>query len=309
MFRLIPTAMPLAETVAAPRPSLPAGWPASGEIARFGEGDAFALKLAVSEADRLKAWRLVYREYRSMGYVRPQALEYRYSIHDALPDAITILIERDDEAVGTVSVYPDSPLGLPADEAFGDRLAPFRRAGRRPAEIGRLTIGSEYANDRAVLLNLLDALAIGARAVRQASDLVITVNPCHAHFYERAALFERLGEKEKLDSVCGAPAVLLRLDADLEVAARRHAHGEGPRPEGLRRAHTIYSHLSGLAEECRRAERMRRACRRPDERFIRRWFMQARPLIQNLPPAAREFMQQCYPGLRPAWPARDTAAL
>ena len=73
-------------------------------------------------------------------------------------------------------------------------------------EVGRLTIGKEYMNDRSILAALFDVLSIYARCVRKSTDLVITVNPSHAKFYERMILFEQIGGERSLGSVCEAPA-------------------------------------------------------------------------------------------------------
>jgi len=280
--------------------------PFPGEIARFGEQDEFVLRMAVAEEDRLKAWHLVYQEYLLHGYTQPQELALRYSLHDALPDTATFLVEKSNQLIGTVTVFPDSPLGLPADETYQEEIDALRQAGRDPVEIGRLAIRQDLANDRRVLVNLLDALSLYARCVRRATDLVITVNPSHAKFYERAILFGRIGGQKDLGSVCGAAAVLLRLDLSLEEKARRWAHGEGPRPEVPIGGHTAYPHVSGLAEEEARVSRMRQVHRRPGEAFIRRYFVRVRPLIPELPSSLRYFFEQCYPGLRSAWVEQET---
>jgi hypothetical protein len=268
------------------------------EIARFGEKGEYRLVMAVAEADRLACWRLVYQEYVALGYVRPSALEYRYTLHDALPDTAAFLVERSGEAVGTVSVIPDSPLGLPADESHPDALAQLRAAGRSPVEVGRLAIRKDCMNDRTVLVALFDALSIYGRCVRRATDLVITVNPGHARYYERMLLFECLGEERALGSVCGAPAVLLRLDLDVERRMRRYTHGEGPKPEEYSGGRTFFPLVPGEVEERIRAGRMVRARAKLSESFLRRYFVKVRPLIPNLPAALRYFFEKCYPGCR-----------
>lgn len=270
----------------------------SSEIARFGRNNEFSLRVAVSEEDRLACWRLVYSEYLRKGYVRVQDNEYRYSLHDALPDAATFMVETQGNLAGTVTVYPDSPLGLPADEIYQKELDGLRRAGRTPMEIGRLTIAPQHKNERSILLNLNDAPLLYARRCRKASDVVITVNPSHVKYYERALLFERMGGEKALGSVCEAPAVLLRLDMGLEMRARRWAHGgEGSNPGAATGTHTFYHHLAGAAEEHSRVEAMRRICRKPDDDFVGRHFVCARPLIPKLSSPLRYFFEQCYPGL------------
>ena len=274
----------------------------AGEIARFGERDEFILRLAVTEEDRLKCWRLTHIEYMAQGYAKPGGLEYRYSIHDALPDTTTFLIEADGKPVGTVTVFPDSPLGLPADEIYRREIDGLRAAGRRPVEVGRLAISQEYAHERSILTNLFDILSICARRMHRADDLVITVNPSHAQFYRRMILFETAGEPRELDSVCGAPAVLLRLDLGREERSRRYAHGEGPKPADYPGGRTMYPRVSGRIEEESRVQRLRQFRRRPDGAFIRRYFVWLRPLIPGLSSGLRNFFETCYGDLgRGTW--------
>jgi hypothetical protein len=126
---------------------------------------------------------------------------------------------------------------------------------------------------------------------------VITVNPSHATFYERMILFERIGGERSLGSVCEAPAVLLRLDLGLEERARRWAHGEGPKPDTAIGRHTAYPYVSALEEEQRWVTVMGRIHRKPDENFVRKYFVCLKPLIPNLRSPLRYFFEQCYPGL------------
>ena len=268
---------------------------APAEPIRFGREQEYTLRAATREEDRLRCWNLVYREYLAHGYTSPQEFEYRYSIHDALPDTATFLVEKGGQAVGTVTVFPDSPLGLPADEIFRAELDGKRREGRRPVEVGRLTIAKEYMNDRSILAALFDVLSIYARRVRRSTDLVITVNPSHAAFYERMLMFERFGEERDLGSVCGAPAVLLRLRLELEVQVRRWAHGEGPQPAGVDAKRTFYPYLSNREDEERRVAWMKKSLKSLTETFLRRYFVWVRPLIPSLPAPLQYLLEKCYP--------------
>jgi hypothetical protein len=163
-------------------------------------------------------------------------------------------------------------------------------------EVGRLTIAKEYMNDRSILAALFDVLSIYARCVRGATDLVITVNPSHAAFYERMLMFERFGGEKDLGSVCGAPALLLRLRLELEVQVRRWAHDEGPQPAGVESKRNFYPHLSGKEEEERRAEWLRKNLRPPTEAFLKRYFVWVKPLIPSLPSGLQYFFEKTYPG-------------
>ncbi len=268
-----------------------------GEIWRFGRGDAYSARWAYTEKERLACWHFVYEEYLAKGYTDPQELEYRYTLHDALPDTATFWVAVHGAMQGTVTVFPDSPLGLPADELYQQELDMLRRAGGRPVEVGRLVIGPAHRNDLAVLIGLFDALSLYARRLLHATHLVLTVNPSHAKYYERMLLCDRIGEAKSMASVRGAPAVLLTLDTTLEVAMRAHMSDGGPKPEKYRGGRNFYSYLCGRAEEDRRVEQMVRWRRKPEEAFIRRYFVWLRPLIPQLPPNLQNFFfETCYPG-------------
>jgi hypothetical protein len=251
--------------------------------------------MAEGEEDLLKVWHLVHREYLQCGYTQAHELDLRYSIHDALPEAATFMVEKDGEVIATMTAYPDSPLGLPADEIYKEEIDAIRGKGRTPVEIGRLTIRQDHVNERSIMTSMFDAIAVYARRFQSATDLVVTVNPRHAIFYARALMFEMIGGQKQLGSVCGAPAVLLRLDMDMEEQARRHARGEGPVPQRPMGCHALYSHVSSSKEEMEMVDRMRNIHRKPAESFIRRYFMQLRPLIQSLPSCRLYFIEECYP--------------
>ncbi len=232
-----------------------------------------------------------------MGYMCPQALEYRYSVHDALPGTVTFLVEHAGETVGTVTVFPDSPLGLVADEIYLSELDALRALGRHVVEVGRLAIRDDFKNQRTILINLFDALELHSRCVRGATDLAITVNPAHVNFYQRMLLFQNIGEIREYESVCGAPAVLLRLDLEWQRQVMRWEQGEGPVPVTKPNGRTYYRWFSKMAEEETRVNRMRKAVHPLSEKFIRRYFFHERPLIPNLPSPQQDYFEQCYPGL------------
>ena len=270
-------------------------------LRRFGRTGEYALRLALTEEDRLACWHLVYQEYLALGYTPVLEEPYRYSIHDALPGTITLLAEKDGVAVGTVSGIPDSPLGLPADAIYRDELDAMRARGRRLLEVGRLTIAREYANDRQILTNLFDALTIYTRRICQATDMVITVNPSHCRYYEGMLLFRKIGVDKALESVCGAPAVLLALDMDLEERIRRYATGEGPKPEEYAGGRSLYRYASNRAQENECVEQLVQLFRKPELHFLNKYFVWKRPLLQELSEHGQKMFESWYPGLETDW--------
>ena len=268
--------------------------PDASEIWRFGENDRFCMALAVSAEQRERCWRIVYDEYVTQGYAKPDRLGMRYTLHDALPDTGTFLVSEQGRDAGTVSVYPDSPLGLPADDSFREEIDILRDGGRQPVEVGRLTIRREHTNERCVLTAMFDILSLYSRCILQATDLVITVNPSHAKFYERMLLFERIGEEKEMGCVCGAPAVPMRLDLALQKDVIRWAKGEGPEP-ARKLGKTFYKHFSTRAEELQKVARLKACLSVPDKAFLKRYFVQQQPLIPSLPSGQRCFFERCYP--------------
>lgn len=255
--------------------------PESTSLGRFGADGEYTMHLASSPRQRLTCWNLVYQEYLTKGYVRPQQLPLRYSRHDALPETGTFLVERNGEPVGTISVFPDSALGLPADDIYRAELDGLRAQGRMPAEIGRLTIAPKFAKERKVLMQMIEMPCLYARRVLQADDVIITVNPAHTSFYGRMMLFSTLGEQKSFESVCGAPAVLMRMDLAYQAELIRHAQtdaGSGLQP--LR--HTVYRSFRGEEEEDRIAKDIICAQQSLPPEFLRRYFVHERTLFPYL---------------------------
>src|SRR6185503_13907745 len=81
-----------------------------------------------------------------------------------------------------------------------------------------------------------------------ATDVVIEVNPRHVAYYQKLLLFEVCGPEKPCPRVNGAPAVLLRLDLDMqaeEVACVGGTAGQARGPHGR----TLYSHFHSLEYE------------------------------------------------------------
>ncbi|MBA4388698.1 MAG: hypothetical protein C0404_12005 [Verrucomicrobia bacterium] len=280
-----------------------AGWPKlsemnrseGNEIARLGPDGECSLRMAVSGEDRLKCWNLVHRIYVGKGYMQEQSLPYRYTVHDALPATGTFFVECDGAMVGTVTVFLDSPVGLPADEAYRPELNKLRVARRQLAEIGRLVIDPAFGDYRRLLMQMVQIPCLFARRVLGASDVVITVNPKHESFYERMMLFQTIGHQKDMSSVGGAPAVLLRMDLAVQEAVIRWAKGEGALPEGLNPRHTIYRSFATREEESEMAARIRVSRGRLDGEFFREYFVTRRQLLPGLPSELQHFFDKWYP--------------
>lgn len=249
-------------------------------------------RMATSGDLRRKAWALLYAAYSREGYAQPDEQKLWYGIHDAQPQTGTIIIEREAAAVGTVSIYPQSPMGFPADTLYGAEIEAFCRSGRRPVEIGSLAVTRE--NDRRIVTALFDLLYLYSRCLLGATDLIITINPKHRRFYEWMLLFECISEEKDYSRVMGAPAVLMRLDLDLQKRVIRWEHGECPLPEGYDGHHTMYRNFPSVNEEAKRVAWLREVHRPLDDKSFQRYFIEERPFVTNAPAFIREYLGRFY---------------
>jgi hypothetical protein len=182
----------------------------------------FHIRMANSARRREAASLLIRKMYGWRGY----AFEPNRHLE---PNKITLYAETGGVVVGTMSLCLDSPVMLPADENFGDRLDALRAQGRRLCEPSRLAI--DRGVTKRVFASLIHISYIYARIIHGYSDYVIEVNPRHVMFYQRMLGFHDVGGERNCTRV-GAPAVLLRLPLEhmgeqiAEWGGRMEQHGD-----------------------------------------------------------------------------------
>jgi hypothetical protein len=125
---------------------------------------------------------------------------------------VTLLAQKDDEVVGTLTVRPGGREPLLAEDVYALEIAQLRAGGRRVGEIIRLAI--EQGTDwRAALEALVQSAYVVTRFMHGLTDVVIEVNPRHVRFYQRVFGFVTAAA-ERVCSRVGAPSVLMLLDLD-----------------------------------------------------------------------------------------------
>lgn len=186
--------------------------------------ETVSVRPAASRAELEDSFRLVYRSYLQRGYVVPSPTEIRLGLHNILPAAATFVGIIEDTVIATVSLVPDSPMGLPMDGIYHDEADELRQQGRRLTEVTMLADRRmEIKRTLPMLLSLMKLVFDYAQLVLKANDLCITINPRHAAFYERYLLFEDLGPERSYDTVQGHPALAKRLNLDtVREACRDH---------------------------------------------------------------------------------------
>ncbi len=256
----------------------------------FGANGSCTIRVVSDIEDRKKAWSLVYKMYAERGYAEPDEDGLWYGPHDTLPEACTLLVERDGEALATLTVTPDSSLGLAADQLYREEIDALRSRGRKPCEI--ISLASQEKNLRhgaEIVKHLFKLGYLAASRLMGATDFLITVNPRHVRFYERTLLLKRIGVEKEFSKVGGAPAVLLGLD--LITAEQQYLAHYGD-TEG-----SFYRFFVNPETEPELLNMMVRQHRLMEDADLRRYFIERRPIIENLPPAYRRHIETFYPSV------------
>ena len=259
-------------------------------VAPWAPGLDWSISVASDRRSRERAWRLVHQVYCEKGYQANRDLGIRLLLQDALPESTTFLAESKPQGaapLATLTLIPDSPLGLPMDGLYGRELDALRAAGRRPCEIAKLVACVEEKPGMELLLHLFKMAYLASRRLSDGTDFVITVNPRHEKYYRRLLLFEAIGETRSYDAVNGAPAVPLRLD--LLTAEERYCEKFG-RLSGRGNLHAFFVNDQEPA-----ILEWLQACRRPmSEEDLRHFMVERSDLLERAGPAERMYLQSRY---------------
>jgi len=189
----------------------------------FSNAEGFRIVIADTREQRESAYKLVYEAYETAGYNVAFWQKNRcwFTLHHCHPEAVTMLAFRGDTPVATLTVLPDSILGLPADAIFPETTSGLREKGRKLCEIASLAVADEAREGgRTILLLLFKAAWILAARHFQGTDLIAAVMAHHAEFYRRILLFESHAES-RTSPKTGEPVRFCRLD--LQTAERLYA--------------------------------------------------------------------------------------
>lgn len=96
------------------------------------------IKLAETKEEFAQAFRIQYEQYRYLGYIDENEFGMTYSLFHSLPSTRVIIVKIKNEVVGTMSLFTDSPMGLPMEAGWD--ISQCRSEGVRVAEIGALCI-------------------------------------------------------------------------------------------------------------------------------------------------------------------------
>jgi molybdopterin/thiamine biosynthesis adenylyltransferase len=279
-----------------------------GSRLRFDVKDRpYTLSVASSRAERLEAYGLVRRLYQDAGYLDASSDLFWYSLHDALPQTVTLVI-RDDTGtiVASGTMIPDSPLGLPMERMYAHEVQRLRSEGRRVCEINRLVATDRsFKGGRLILMHLFRACYYYARDVLKADDWLCVVSPGHAKFYRHYLLSQDIGGR-RADPEC-QDAASIALDVDIRAAEARYRQRQQMGRDRL-----------GLCDfflpPSREADALSRFVRRLPTSMtpvdLHYFLVEARPLLREAPGKALRYLNSLYPDLDfAAWLSSATPSL
>jgi len=171
--------------------------------------DNLTFKIAETQNELESAYRLIHDTYVKSGYMNPSPSGLRFGFFNAMPYTQTFLGKRNAETILTISLFPDSLLGLPLDKLYKKEIDTLRAKGRYVAEVGTL---ASVVNNQNAIMHIIKLMYYCAKELLKIDDLVSTVHPKHKNFYKSILCFEEIGEIKSYSNVNNNPAVALRLD-------------------------------------------------------------------------------------------------
>ena len=201
---------------------------------RFGPDGQWRVLVANTRELRETAFRLVYDVYIREGYELRFGRESGLwcTIHHLHPDTTIFLAEKEGSLAGSVTVMPDSRLGLPTDRIFPEPLADLRKAGCRLSEISSLVVTEEPGGIPPELAMHLYRLAhLASLHLLKSTDIVASVMDRHRDFYSRFLLFDEVSETPRLSPKTGQQVCYARLNLETmkERYEQRYARATGRR--------------------------------------------------------------------------------
>ncbi len=230
-------------------------------------------------ADLLGAFALVQDNYVRLRYKTAESGVYHFNIFNLYPDTRTLVGILDGTITGTVTLVPDSRMGLPCCDVFPDTYESLKRAGHRPGEATmladrRMSVARAWPQLRA-LLRLLLATARQLDLTR----LIVLCHPHHASFYLHRLPFEQHADVRPCPHVNGSPAVPLVLDLTP--------------PELMRQVDESLGHWGAAVEE----DGGGREDYRLNDRRAATLVAVRPPVLTEALPIQRAVIEACYPTL------------
>lgn len=186
--------------------------------------EGLIFRQAETEDEIRQALKLVHDSYVELNYMDRTESELRFSAFQALPTTVILIAKWEDEVIGTISIVPDSGLGLPSDSTWD--LSKYRKKGKLIAEITSLAIKKSFRMRRGkLLLPLCKIMFLYCEKVFKLDGIVIATTLEVEPFYLHVLMFEKVVAKtgQRHSMVKGNPSTccFLALNEELKETYKK----------------------------------------------------------------------------------------
>jgi hypothetical protein len=175
--------------------------------------EELVFKQAETVEEIRQAFKLVHDSYVELNYMDRTESELRFSVFQALPTTVILVAKLGDDVVGTISIVPDSAVGLPVDMTWD--LSKYRKNGKMIAEVTSLAIKKDFRMRRGkLLLPLCKIMFLYCEKIFKLDGIVIATTLEVEPFYLHVLLFEKVISKtgQKHSLVKGNPSTCCFLE-------------------------------------------------------------------------------------------------
>ncbi len=168
----------------------------------------FSFQLATTTEELTAAYKLLHDCYVQEGYMKPNPSGLRCTIYHALPQSTVLVGKYKGRVVTTVTLFKDSPLGVPCDKDYSEENNRCRKKGFQLCEVSSLATHPDFRGGN-MTFHLIKYLWLYSTDYLGATMLCCVVNPKAMDFYKGFLNFKQNGPEISYDFVEGAAGVHL----------------------------------------------------------------------------------------------------
>lgn len=175
--------------------------------------NSFSVKIALTEAERIEAYKLGYSVYLEKGYIEANPQKTHIENFDKnLDTAVLIATNKEGKVVGTLTLVLNRHNNLPCYHLFNEELNSNLLAGKEMAEMTRLALAEKQNDSSQILAMLFHTALLYLYQFLKIEILMIEVNPSHVGFYKTLLGFQEMGSVKDCGRVNNAPAQLMTVN-------------------------------------------------------------------------------------------------
>jgi len=247
-------------------------------------------RVARSAKELEEAYSLVHNEYKRVGLVakRYKASRLRISILNANPETTTFVATYRSNVIATVTVIPDSPLGLPMEKVYKKEIDALRKQRLKLVEVSQFAISASlfpkgwyslFNFDKLIFIFRLFKVVLDyVKYVAKVDEVCICVMPCHEYLYNFIQFKNFLKKPKRYPA--GNNKLVIAKHLSLNTVEDRFRLRKG-----------LYSIFFGKKTPPD-ALKGKRAFTKQD---LEHFFVKRTDVFQKASPERMAFIRQCYP--------------